>query len=221
MDNIIRQIFLVPKCKRCSRPADSENLCDRCRKQLEKCRIANPHLPLNRKIDFVNECYASYRYENRASDVVKRAKFQNPAPFLASLLDDISIDIKQILAQNNIDMVLPVPSHKSKLYRQEFDLPVEMAKRICRHFEIPFSDCVTKVRKTEKQHNLPRDRRKANLANAFKVTADLTGKNILIIDDVITTGFTISAVATELKLAGREKIYAWSYTLNTQRKENT
>ncbi len=221
MDNIIRQIFLVPKCKCCFKPADSENLCHRCRKQLEKCRIANPHLPLNRKIDFVNEIYASYRYENRASDAVKRAKFRNPAPFLASLLDDISIDIKQILAQNNIDMVLPVPSHKSKLYRQEFDLPVEMAKRIYRHFEIPFSDCVTKVRKTEKQHNLPRDRRKANLANAFKVTGDLTGKNILIIDDVITTGFTISAVATELKLAGREKVYAWSYTLNTQRKENT
>ena len=218
MDNIIRQIFLVPKCKCCFRPADSNNLCDRCRKELEKCRIANPHLPLNKKIDFVDESYASYKYESTAATVVKGAKFRNPAPFLASLLDDISIDIKQILAQNNIDMVLPVPSHKSKLYTQEYDLPVEMAKRISKHFDVQYSDCVKKVRKTEKQHNLPRDRRKANLVNAFKVTGDMTGRHILVIDDVITTGFTASAVATELKLAGREKVYVWSYTLNIERK---
>ncbi|MBR5805886.1 MAG: ComF family protein [Oscillospiraceae bacterium] len=221
MVNIIRQIFLVPKCKCCFKPADGHNLCDKCRKELAKCRIANPHLPLNKKIDFINECYASYKYESTAADIVKGAKFRNPAPFLASLLDDISIDIKQILAQNNIDMVLPVPSHKSKLYTQEYDLPTEMAKRISRHFGVQFSDCVTKVRKTEKQHNLPRDKRKANLVNAFKVNGDLTGKNILVIDDVITTGFTVSAVATELKLAGREKVYVWCYTLNIERKENT
>ncbi|MBR4035259.1 MAG: ComF family protein [Oscillospiraceae bacterium] len=221
MDNIIRQLFLVPKCKCCFKPADSENLCNRCRQQLQKCRIGNPHLPLNKRIDFVDECYATYRYEDKAAQAIKGAKFRNPAPFLAALLDDISIDIKQILAQNNIDMVLPVPSHKSKLYTQEFDLPVEMAKRISRHTGVPFSDCVIKVRKTEKQHDLPRDRRKANLINAFKVTGDVTGKNILIIDDVITTGFTMSTIAGELKLAGRTKVYAWCYTLNTYRKEDT
>lgn len=221
MDKFIKQVLFVPKCKCCFGLADRENLCEECRKQLEKCRIANAHLPVNRKIDFVDESYASYKYENRAAEIVKGAKFRNPASFLASLLDDISIDIKEILAQNNIDMIVPVPSHKSKLYRQEFDLPVEMAKRISKHFDVPFSDCVTKVRKTEKQHSLPRDRRKANLVNAFAVTDNLTGRNILIIDDVITTGFTVSAVATELKLAGRDKVYAWSYTLNTQRKENT
>ena len=217
MDKFIRQIFLVPKCKCCFKPADSENLCNRCRTELEKCRIANGHLPVNKKIDFVDESYASYFYENKGADVVKSAKFRNPAPFLASLLDDISIDIKRILAQNNIDMVLPVPSHKSKLYTQEFDLPVEMAKRISDHFGIQCPHCITKVRKTEKQHNLPRDRRKANLVNAFKVSGDLTGKRILVIDDVITTGFTVSAVATELKLAGREKVYVWSYTLNREK----
>ena len=44
---------------------------------------------------------------------------------------------------------------------------------------------------------------------------------LFVIDDVITTGFTVSTVATELKLAGREKVYVWCYTLNIERKENT
>ena len=221
MVEFIRQILFVPKCKRCFKPADSNNLCSNCARELAKCRISNPHLPLEKKLDFISGTYASYKYEDAARDVIISAKFRNPAAFIASLLDDISIDIKQILAQNNIDMVLPVPSHKSKLYTQEYDLPTEMAKRISRHFGVQFSDCVTKVRKTEKQHNLPRDKRKANLVNAFKVNGDLTGKNILVIDDVITTGFTVSTVATELKLAGREKVYVWCYTLNIERKENT
>ena len=221
MVEFIRQILFVPKCKRCFKPADSKNLCNNCARELAKCRIPNPQLPLEKKLDFISGTYASYKYEDAARDVIISAKFRNPAAFIASLLDDISIDIKQILAQNNIDMVLPVPSHKSKLYTQEYDLPTEMAKRISRYFGVQFSYCVTKVRKTEKQHNLPRDKRKANLVNAFKVNGDLTGKNILVIDDVITTGFTVSTVATELKLAGREKVYVWCYTLNIERKENT
>lgn len=215
MSDILKRIFTVPKCKHCFNPADRENLCDSCRDMLEKCRIKNPALPINKKIDMVNESYASYKYEKRARQVITRAKFQNPAPFLASLLDDISIDINRILSQNNIDMVVPVPCHKSKLYKQESDLPAEMAKRIAKHCNVPYSDCVVKLRKTEKQHNLPRNQRRANLVNAFAVQGDVSGRNILIIDDVITTGFTASSVALELKLAGRNRIYVWAYTLNT------
>ena len=217
MVNIIRQIFLVPKCKCCFRPADSHNLCDKCRKELAKCRIANPHLPLNKKIDFINECYASYKYESTAADIVKGAKFRNPAPFLASLLDDISIDIKQILAQNNIDIIVPVPSHKSKLYTQEFDLPDEMAKKLAKHTGAEYSYAVQKTRKTEKQHNLARNKRKTNLVNAFEVTENVAGKRILLIDDVITTGITVSTIAADLKLAGRDNVYVWAYTFNKEK----
>ncbi len=214
MADLLKQIFIVPKCKCCFKPADRNNLCDSCRIELAKCRIKNPSLPTNKKIELISESYASYKYENRARDVVTRAKFRNPAPFLASLLDDISIDINHILSQNNIDIIVPVPCHKSKLYTQEYDLSDEMAKRIAKHSGKEYSHCVTKNRKTEKQHNLPRDRRRANLVNAFEVNENLTGKNILIIDDVITTGFTASSIALELKLAGRERVYVWAYTLN-------
>jgi len=112
-------------------------------------------------------------------------------------------------------MVVAVPCHKSKYYTQEYDLPEEMAKRIAEYTGKEYSECVKKVRKTEKQHDLPKDKRRANLINAFEATVDLTGKNILITDDVVTTGYTLSAVATELKLAGAEKVYAWVYTYNT------
>ena len=217
MTDILKRIFIVPKCKRCFRPADSHNLCDTCRAELEKCRIKNASLPVNKNIDFADGVYASYKYENAARDVVIGAKFRNPASFLASLLDDISIDISDILAQNNIDVIVPVPSHKSKLYRQEFDLPFEIAKRLAKHTGIPFSDCVKKQIKTANQHGLSKEERKKNLVNAFTVTGDVAGKRILVIDDVITTGTTAYHMITELKLAGREKVYVWAYTLNIEK----
>ena len=217
MADILKQIFVVPKCKRCFIPADSHNLCNDCRTQLEKCRIKNAYLPQDKKIDLIDGVYASYKYENAARDVVIGAKFRNPAPFLASLLDDISIDINGILAQNNIDIIVPVPSHKSKLYTQEFDLSVEMAKRLAKHSGTPFSACIAKTEKTEKQHTLSKEERKKNLVNAFKVTKDVKGKRILVIDDVITTGITAYRIAAELKLAGREKVYVWAYTLNIEK----
>ena len=216
MADILKQIFIVPKCKRCFKLADKHNLCDKCAKELEKCRILNPQLPLNNKITLVDASYASYKYKGAAKDIIKSAKFRNPAAFLASFLDDISIDIKEILAQNSIDMVVPVPSHKSKLYTQEFDLPVEMARRIADYSGVEYSHCINKIRKTAKQHQLSKEERKVNLVNAFEVTENLRGKRILVIDDVITTGITVSTIATDLKIAGREKVYAWAYTLNIE-----
>lgn len=217
MADIIKRIFTVPKCKCCFKPADSNNLCNKCRKELEKSKIKNPTLPVNKKISFVDAAYAAYKYEDAAKDVLTGAKFRNPAPFMASFLDDISIDIKTILAQNNIDMVVAVPCHKSKLYNQEFDLPALMAKQIATISNTKYSQCIVKTRKTEKQHNLPKEKRKTNLVNAFSVTENLSGRRILVIDDVITTGTTVSYVATDLKIAGREKVYVWAYTLNTEK----
>ena len=53
MVEFIRQILFVPKCKRCFKPADSNNLCSNCARELAKCRISNPHLPLEKKLEML------------------------------------------------------------------------------------------------------------------------------------------------------------------------
>ena len=211
----VKDIFFVPKCKCCGRLADKDNLCSICREDMLKYRIPPSEFRIKTVFEMVDKAYAAYYYNGSAEKAVKRAKFRNPAAFLDSLIVDISIDIESILEENNIDMVTSVPYHKSKLYIQEYDLPQEMAKRIGSHFGLDYSVCGIKLRKTRKQHNLSKEKRKTNLAGAFAVNGDVKGKKILLIDDVITTGTTVSTYATELKFAGAEKVFVWAYTYNT------
>jgi len=218
--NILNELIFPSKCKCCGRLADSDNLCTVCSQKLAEERIPLQKRRLDKKFELVDKVYASYYYNGRAEEVIKYAKFRNPASFLNSLLTDISIDIGRILEENNIDVIIGVPSHKSKLYAQEFDLPQEMSKCLSRHFDIPMGNNVTKIKKTARQHDLPLDKRKVNLINAYTVSGDVAGKNILIIDDVTTSGSTLSTVATELKLAGAGKVYAWVYTYNTYERKN-
>ena len=211
----LKELVFPSRCICCGKLADDKHLCSGCAPQLARQRIPRPERHISKKFDMVDGVYASYYYRDKAADAVKLAKFRNPASFLASFLEDISIDIMGILEENNIDMVVSSPYHKSRLYTQEYDLPREMAKRICGRCGAEYSQCIVKTQKTAIQHNLPKDSRKVNLVNAFEVTGDVKGKNILIIDDVITTGITASTLATDLKLAGAAGVYVWVYTYNT------
>lgn len=211
----IKELVFIPRCICCLKPADEGHLCSACGSQLAQQRIPEDKRCIDKKYDMVDKVYASYYYNGRASQAVKTAKFRNPASFLAYFADDISIDIMKIIRENNIDMLVAAPCHKSKFYSQEYDLPSEMTKRISVACNTEHIQCVVKKQKTPRQHNLPLQRRKVNLVNAFEVTMDLTGRKILIIDDVITTGITLSTLATEMKIAGADKVYAWVYTYNT------
>ena len=108
MAEIIKNLIFVPKCKCCGRVADSGNLCADCSEKLTKCRIKNPSLPLNKKIDLIDRSYASYYYKDRAKQVIKRAKFRNPASFLRSFFDDISIEVSGVLRSPTVIVLLSV-----------------------------------------------------------------------------------------------------------------
>lgn len=206
------------KCKACGKITQGDDFCESCKVQRDYFKLKGENRTLPLKIKFIEKAYSSYFYDGSPRQAIIKAKFHNPARFIHTLLTDISIDIKDILSQNSIDMVISSPYHGKKLYSVEFDLPQEMAKCISKAFNIPYAQPIEKVKTTKKQHELSAEERKVNLLGAFKVTGEVKRKNILIIDDVITTASTISALAIELKLAGAGDVFAWSYTYNEYKK---
>lgn len=111
------------------------------------------------------------------------------------------------------DIIIPVPLHRLKNAERGYNQSYYIAKGIASKLNIPIHEKLVKREKyTESQTKLGINERRQNVTGIFSVkrTSKLKGKNIVIVDDVITTGATISELAKVLKNAGAEKVYAVS-----------
>jgi ComF family protein len=109
-----------------------------------------------------------------------------------------------------VDLVMPVPLHANRLREREFNQSLLLADRISRHLGTSVS-CANLVRITASppQTSLSRRDRLKNLRGAFDLRRPgaITGKRILLIDDVFTTGSTVNECAKTLRKAGSEDVF--------------
>lgn len=119
------------------------------------------------------------------------------------LLPTLLLDKKTIL--------VPVPLHTKKLRQRGFNQAHELAKIISEQTGYLVLDIIERPKHTATQATLHETDRFTNIKNAFRLkggSRDLSGKNILIVDDVITTGATIETMAKILKTAGALSVWA-------------
>ncbi len=115
-----------------------------------------------------------------------------------------------LLLDKNTGLV-PVPLHKKKLRQRGFNQAHDLAQTVSNQTGYPVLDIFERTRHTTAQATLQETDRFTNIHNAFCLknnTGDLNGKNILIVDDVITTGATIANLAKILKTAGVQSVWA-------------
>jgi ComF family protein len=106
------------------------------------------------------------------------------------------------------DVIVPVPLHVTRLLRRGFNQADIIAKYMSKATGISVNDNILKrIRNTKSQQNKNTEERKENVHNAFAVTSDITGLKILLVDDVITTGATISECSKVLKEHGASCVY--------------
>lgn len=105
------------------------------------------------------------------------------------------------------DLIAPVPLHRRRLFSRRFNQSAELARQVARLSGVPFvPDLLERVRATRPQVGLSGDARRRNVAGAFRVSeamkAAARGRNVVIVDDVMTTGATAEACARALAAAG-------------------
>ena len=109
------------------------------------------------------------------------------------------------------DLIVPVPLYPARLWWRRFNQSAMLAHAVGRLAGVPV-DCfvLARVRRTQSQVGLSSDQRRRNVAGAFKVgkarASRVKGKNIAVVDDVITTGATAEACARALKRAGAARV---------------
>ncbi len=128
------------------------------------------------------------------------------------------IDIGHIYAQelqaesdffSTIDCIIPMPLHWMRQLKRSYNQSYYIAKGISQSTSIPiYNNVVKRIKNNPSQTQKNHTERKTNVANIFKLTnpTKIAGKHILLIDDVVTTGSTITSCAIELSKAPNVRI---------------
>jgi len=105
------------------------------------------------------------------------------------------------------DLILPMPLHPNRLKDRGFNQAAEIARHAAKHLDLPWrNDALIRLHDTAPQAGLRREERWANLRGAFACPEPLSGTRILLVDDVLTTGASLSACAEVLRHAGATRI---------------
>lgn len=180
-------------CMKCGKPVkEGEMYCEQCTSRKMSFTQGRSVLIYN---DALKKSIVKFKYENR----------REYGDFYAWLMCRYAE--KQILYWKP-DVIFPVPLHKRKQRTRGFNQAEYLARQIGKEFGIPVTEtALKKVRDTRSQKKLNAEERRKNLENAFEVCEDVNGLNILVIDDVYTTGSTMNEIASVLTMKGAKKVF--------------
>ncbi len=218
---------LCLSCKRLLRTHDEKIFCATCRDSLSflsqshcpVCGVVFPDSPAGHHL--CGDCAthpphydlarAAVLYDGMMSDMIHRFKYGRDlicGRALGRLLADFEFDDVDWGA---FDLILPVPLHIRRLRQRGFNQSLLIARQLGKKhgLNVNFS-LLKRHRFTLTQTGLHKKERENNMQNAFDVLSPhkIEGRNIMIIDDVYTTGATVNACAKALKKAGARQVAA-------------
>ena len=146
---------------------------------------------------------AIFRYEFPVDRIIHAYKYGHQlavAEWAAEL-------IAQQINRDEYNLLVPMPLHAARLRERGFNQSQEIARRIASKKNLPLdSHSLIRNRPTAPQAELPMKERSRNVRGAFECTSDLSGRSVLLIDDVMTTGATLREAARVIKLHGATRI---------------
>src|SRR5207302_4555483 len=191
--------IVAPFCQKCSEPFEgsitSEFTCANC---------------AHRTIYF-DAAVSAYRGRGIVRQIIHEFKYGRQihlrhlvGRWLNSALDD------ERLRQSHFDVIVPVPLHPTRQRERGFNQASLLAELLSAQTSSPARPFLERIRYTTTQTALDRSERMENLHNAFRLrkNADVRGLRVLLIDDVLTTGSTLSECARVLKRAGAISVHA-------------
>ncbi|MEA1939743.1 MAG: ComF family protein [Candidatus Caldatribacteriota bacterium] len=195
-----------PYCMKCGKPLihsefflkNKNILCVNCREKKYSFEFARSVGTYNKVL---RKCIHLFKY-------YREKKLAKP---LGKLMIDYLLESKEF--EKKIDLIIPVPLHEKGLKKRGFNQTILLSREIGNYFSIPVKEeILVKKKITSFQVNLSKKEREKNINKAFlvKEPEEFKGKNILIIDDVFTTGSTVDECAKEIKRAQAKNIYVFT-----------
>jgi len=191
---LMLDLLFPSKCVSCG--ASGELICGTCFAQIHRVDELIP-------AKYLSGVFSIYRYEKGGvlQKAVKAIKYR----FIREVSVYFRHDIECVLKCNfaNDYIAAAVPLHRKREKWRGFNQAAELLYCI----DFPRCDFLTRKVHTKPQAELHRADRLSNLRNAFAVCGDVSGKNIILIDDICTTGATLYECARSLKEAGAKEVW--------------
>ena len=194
------ELFFPPKCMFCRRllPDSARWCCDDCLAALPEWEGAAEKVP------GFSGCAVAFSYEEPVRGAILRMKFQGLRAYIPQFARWMAVRVRAELA-GQYDFVTWVPCSRRRRWQRGFDQAELLARALARELEAEVRPTLLKVR-----HNPPQSRtksaaaRRANVLGVYRILpgAPVSGAKILVVDDIITTGATLSACGQVLRLAG-------------------
>ncbi len=227
----VLDFFYPPVCIACSAPvAEPHGLCTACWRELvpitaPMCPVLGLPLPADMGTGALSaeaiadppvfaRARAAFVYSPMSARIVVRLKYgDNPelAVFCAAAMARAGAEFWP-----DNPVLVPVPLHPFRQVQRHYNQSAELARRLGRHLGLDFApELARRKRNTRQQVGLDPDQRRRNVAGAFaadrQAVSRWTGRRLVIVDDVITTGATVSALTRALKRAGFDDIDVISF----------
>ncbi len=207
--------FIYPNiCPCCEEIIEhDDDFCDRCRNKITMCYDS---FDVDYADSFVAYCY----YEGKIRHAIRKFKITAAGNSYYAF----AFGIVQALRRNNltdgIEAVVYIPMTDEDYEERGYNQVELMAKEIHHLLKIPVCNALKKRRMTKSQKSLNAAERKTNVTDAFEINSsvNIEGKKLLVIDDLCTTGNTLSEACRILKKAGASQIIAAAFA-KTRKKE--
>ena len=201
-------LLFPPRCAFCHKliPPGSGGICGECEKSLPYTAGAD----IKQKIPFISTCAAPLYYEGKVRESLLRYKFSQCTGY-AEIYAPLAARCIEENLQGEYVIISWVPLSRKRLRKRGYDQAELLAKAVGKLLGLPAVPTLKKIRNTKAQSGTGgAAKRRANISGAYAVHdgADVAGKRILLIDDIVTTGSTLSECARTLAMAGAENISA-------------
>lgn len=202
LSRLALELIFPRHCYSCGTEVETGLFCLSCREGL----LMGRQLPPREELTAI---YFIFGYEQGIQDAIREIKFlgnkelpgrlgeETEAVLTAGGLPDLFEDYQ---------VAVGIPTDAQRRRQRGFDLPEELFRSALEQGGIPWEYLLSRTRRTVPMFTLTPEERRLNLERCFVAKGDVCGKNIILVDDIFTTGATMEAAALALKNAGAKKV---------------
>jgi ComF family protein len=204
-------LLFPPKCIFCGDIVRNHSRIDVCSLCYEKLPFICEGKIKPEKGQYFDEVICVFEYSTIIKKAILKYKFFNKPHYYRTFALLLSDKINMMTIKPEIDIIISVPLHKSRQRSRGYNQSYLISRAVSKEIGVKEgSYLLLRVKETQSQSTLPKNKRHSNIENAFKVLKhhEIKGKKILIIDDILTTGSTLNECSRVLKEAGALQVIA-------------